>query len=111
MPIRETFWNIPQWAEIGQYVLGLLTVLVFAYGVFRRVQRWRIGQPEPRTDRLGARLPGGQGARCAAEGHRRIGVKRRHDLAGVGQGGVGRAAAAAAGEERQGEKPPHERRV
>src|SRR3990170_4229888 len=56
MPIRETFWNIPQWAEIGQYVLGLLTVLVFAYGVFRRVQRWRIGQPEPRTDRLGARL-------------------------------------------------------
>ena len=33
MPIRETFWNIPHWAEIGQYVLGLLTILVFSYGV------------------------------------------------------------------------------
>ncbi len=56
MPVRETFWNIPHWAEIGQYVLGLLTILVFAYGVFRRVQRWRLGQPERRTDQLGRRL-------------------------------------------------------
>src|SRR5574341_2619589 len=56
MPIRETFWNIPNWAEIGQYVLGLLTVLIFAYGVYRRVRRWRMGQAERRTDRLGIRL-------------------------------------------------------
>ena len=56
MPIRETFWNIPHWAEIGQYVLGLLTILVFSYGVYRRVRLWRMGKPERRTDQLGARL-------------------------------------------------------
>jgi Fe-S oxidoreductase/nitrate reductase gamma subunit len=56
MPIRETFWNIPHWAEIGQYVLGFLTILIFAYGVFYHVRRWRMGRPEPRTDQLGKRL-------------------------------------------------------
>jgi Fe-S oxidoreductase/nitrate reductase gamma subunit len=56
MPIRETFWNIPHWAEIGQYIAGLLALLVFAYGVWRRVRRWRMGKPERRTDKLGARL-------------------------------------------------------
>jgi Fe-S oxidoreductase/nitrate reductase gamma subunit len=56
MPIRETFWNVPHWAEIAQYILGLLTVVVFAYGVLRRVRRWRQGQPEKRSDRIGARL-------------------------------------------------------
>jgi Fe-S oxidoreductase/nitrate reductase gamma subunit len=56
MPVRETFWNIPHWAEIGQYLLGLLAILVFTYGVFRRVRRWRMGRPERRTDRLGTRV-------------------------------------------------------
>ena len=56
MPIRETFWNIPHWAEIGQYILGLLTILVFAYGLLRRILIWRKGQPERRLDRLGSRL-------------------------------------------------------
>jgi Fe-S oxidoreductase/nitrate reductase gamma subunit len=56
MPIRETFWNIPHWAEIVQYALGLLTVLVFVFGVIRRIRRWREGKPELRTDRLGSRL-------------------------------------------------------
>ena len=56
MPTRETFWNIPHWAEIGQYILGLLTLLVFAFGVVRRARRWRMGKPERRADRIGARL-------------------------------------------------------
>ena len=56
MPIRETFWNIPHWAEIGQYIAALLTALVFAYGIWRRFRRWRMGKPERRTDKLGARL-------------------------------------------------------
>lgn len=56
MPIRETFWNIPHWAEIAQYCLGFLTICVFGYGVYRRVKVWRLGQPEKRTDRLGSRL-------------------------------------------------------
>lgn len=56
MPIRETFWNIPHWAEIGQYILGLVTILVFAYGTYRRVRYWRQGQPEKRNDQMGRRL-------------------------------------------------------
>jgi Fe-S oxidoreductase/nitrate reductase gamma subunit len=59
MPIRETFWNIPLWAEVGQYILAVLTVVVFVYGVVRRVRRWRLGQPEQRrTDQIGRRLMG-----------------------------------------------------
>jgi Fe-S oxidoreductase len=56
MPVRETFWNIPHWAEIGQYVLGLLTILVFAYGVARRVRRWRQGKTESRSRNIATRL-------------------------------------------------------
>ena len=56
MPIRETFWNIPHWAEIAQYVLGLLTILVFAYGVVRRVRRWRQAGPEKRLDHIWTRI-------------------------------------------------------
>ena len=56
MPIRETFWNIPHWAEIAQYCLAFLTIFVFAYGVYRRIKTWRQGQPEKRTDRLAKRL-------------------------------------------------------
>jgi Fe-S oxidoreductase/nitrate reductase gamma subunit len=56
MPIRETFWNIPQWAEIAQYILGLLTIIVFAYGVLHRVRRWRQGQPEKRLDHIWTRV-------------------------------------------------------
>ncbi len=56
MPIRDTFWNIPHWAEITQYILGFLTIFIFVFGVVRRVRRWRMGQPEKRTDQLGTRL-------------------------------------------------------
>ena len=56
MPIRETFWNIPHWAEIAQYCLAFLTIFVFAYGVYRRIKTWRQGQLEKRTDHLGKRL-------------------------------------------------------
>jgi len=57
-PVRETFWNIPHWAELAQYLLGVLTVLVFAVGVYRRVRRWQRGRGEvlvgTREDRLRA---------------------------------------------------------
>ena len=56
MPIRETFWNIPSWAETAQYILALLTAVVFLYGILRHVLRWRKGKPEKRFDRLGGRL-------------------------------------------------------
>jgi Zn-dependent protease len=56
MPIRETFWNIPHWAEIAQYLLGLLTIIIFSYGVIRRVRRWLKGKPEKRTEYLWTRV-------------------------------------------------------
>lgn len=56
MPIRETFWNIPHWAEIAQYILALVTAIVFIYGVGRRVSRWRQGQPEKRSGHFRARI-------------------------------------------------------
>ena len=49
MPFRETFWNIPHWAETAQYFLALFTAIVFMYGVIRRIRRWRQGRPEKRT--------------------------------------------------------------
>ena len=56
MPIRETFWNIPHWAETAQYILALLTAIVFVYGVTRRILRWRKGRPEKRPGNFWARV-------------------------------------------------------
>jgi len=56
MPFRETFWNIPHWAEIGQYVVAALTIVVFLYGTFLRFRRLRAGRPAGRKGRFGARL-------------------------------------------------------
>lgn len=55
-PVRETFWNIPHWAELAQYLLGVLTVIVFAAGVYLRVRRWRLGRPETLSGTLRDRL-------------------------------------------------------
>ena len=44
---RDTFWGVPHWAELAQYGLGGLTVLVLVWGTWRRVARWRRGRPEP----------------------------------------------------------------
>ncbi|MBM3152034.1 MAG: 4Fe-4S dicluster domain-containing protein [Chloroflexi bacterium] len=56
MIARETFWNIPHWAEIAQYILAFLTAVAFLYGIFRHVARWRKGKPDKRSDRLVGRL-------------------------------------------------------
>jgi Fe-S oxidoreductase/nitrate reductase gamma subunit len=56
MPIRETFWNIPHWAEIAQYVLGFVVILIFIYGTYQRIQIWRMGKPDRRTDNLAERF-------------------------------------------------------
>lgn len=56
MPIRETFWNIPHWAETAQYILALITAIIFFYGVTRRLLRVRQGKPEKRGGHFGTRL-------------------------------------------------------
>jgi len=55
-PARPTFWNVPHWGEIAQYVLGTLALIVFAVGVYWRARKWRLGRPEPGMEGIGTRL-------------------------------------------------------
>ena len=36
---REIFWGMPDWLVAAWYVLAMLSVLVFAYGVLRPVAK------------------------------------------------------------------------
>ncbi len=33
VPFRDTFWNVPAWAQIALYVGGVLAVVVFTYAI------------------------------------------------------------------------------
>jgi len=41
---REVFWHFPTWLEVLWYVLAVVSVLVFAYGVARPLAKYRRGQ-------------------------------------------------------------------
>ena len=56
VPFRDTFWNVPGWAQVFLYVGGVVAVAIFAYGVWQRVQLWRAGLPEDRFDRIPERV-------------------------------------------------------
>ena len=56
IPFRDTFWNVPGWAQVALYVGGLIAVAIFAYGFWRRIALWRAGRPEHRFDRIPERL-------------------------------------------------------
>src|SRR3989442_2055249 len=56
VPFRDTFWNVPVWAQVALYIGALLALAVCAYGMWQRVMLWRAGQPENRFDRIPARL-------------------------------------------------------
>jgi Fe-S oxidoreductase/nitrate reductase gamma subunit len=56
VPYRDTFWNVPAWAQIGLYVGALVAVAVFAWGFWQRVRLWRGGSAENRFDRIGERV-------------------------------------------------------
>ena len=49
VPVRPGFWNVPFWAEIGVYLLAIVTVAVFAAGLVRllRTQRTAEQSKEP----------------------------------------------------------------
>jgi len=55
---RPTFWGIGPVEKAIFYALAVLSTLVFAYGVYERVQRYRRGadDPVPRLDDLPARI-------------------------------------------------------
>ncbi|MBI5956790.1 MAG: 4Fe-4S dicluster domain-containing protein [Chloroflexi bacterium] len=41
---RDTFWNVPVWAQAVHYLLSIAALLILSYGVYRRVSLWRQGQ-------------------------------------------------------------------
>ncbi len=52
---RDTFWNIPGWAQLALYAGAAVAMAVFAYGWWRRVALWRRGRAESRFDHPAAR--------------------------------------------------------
>ena len=56
VPFRDTFWNVPGWAQIALYVGGVVAIAIFAYGMWQRVALWRRGLPEDRLDRISERV-------------------------------------------------------
>ena len=44
-PTRETFGNIPHSSQLIFYFLTVMTMVVFAYGIWRRFKLWRQGVP------------------------------------------------------------------
>jgi Fe-S oxidoreductase/nitrate reductase gamma subunit len=53
---REIFWNVGSWVRWPVYALGLLAILIFIFGLIKRIQLWKIGKPENRTDHLSKRV-------------------------------------------------------
>ncbi len=46
-PVRPAFWNVPLWAEIGVYIVGLAAVIVCIAGIVRAVKLRRGRAPNP----------------------------------------------------------------
>ncbi|MFT4923366.1 MAG: Fe-S oxidoreductase/nitrate reductase gamma subunit [Haloarculaceae archaeon] len=57
-PTRPTFWQISHLGEILFYLLAVITVVVFLYGVYDRFRRYSQGSEDPfdRLDDLGSRV-------------------------------------------------------
>ncbi|MGB2981041.1 MAG: hypothetical protein WBC77_07325, partial [Candidatus Zixiibacteriota bacterium] len=53
---REIFWNVGTWVRWPVYGLGLVVIIVFVWGLIRRIRLWKMGKPENRTDRIGKRI-------------------------------------------------------
>ena len=56
VPFRDTFWNVPGWAQVALYVGALVAIAAFAYGMWQRITLWRAGGPENRFDHVPRRL-------------------------------------------------------
>jgi hypothetical protein len=56
VPFRDTFWNVPAWAQYALYLGGAIAIAIFCYGFWQRVNLWRQGLPENRFDHVPQRL-------------------------------------------------------
>jgi Fe-S oxidoreductase/nitrate reductase gamma subunit len=52
VPFRDTFWNVPEWAQFVLYALSVVALGAFALGLGQRIALWREGTAERRWDRL-----------------------------------------------------------
>ncbi len=57
-PVRITFWNTPHWLKYVHYILSLVAVIIFLYGLSRRWHIWRLGLEDDRTDDFWTRVKG-----------------------------------------------------
>ena len=48
---REVYWNID--GEHWLYLLFITALIIFGYGIYKRVQLWKLGQPENRWKDVG----------------------------------------------------------
>src|SRR3989338_2923934 len=77
VPAREVFRNFPAPLVAAFYLLSALAILVFCYGSWLRIRKYRRGRPAHRMSHLGRRL---RRAAAAIGSHSTLG--RRH--AGTG---------------------------
>jgi Fe-S oxidoreductase/nitrate reductase gamma subunit len=56
VPFRDTFWNVPGWAQFLLYAFSVVALGILALGLWQRVALWREGKPEARFDRLPERV-------------------------------------------------------
>ena len=55
-PTREIFMNFPLWMQLVFYAVSGIASLIFLYGFYRRIQKYRRGRPVNRFDHLGRRI-------------------------------------------------------
>lgn len=53
IPTRPTFWNVIPEARELIYIPLIIAIIIFGYGVYKRVQYWKLGQPEKRSEEIG----------------------------------------------------------
>ena len=53
-PTRELFWNISYHNLL--YPIMVLTIAIFAYGFYRRIKHWKLGQQEKLSGSVGQRI-------------------------------------------------------
>jgi len=53
---REIFWNVGTWTRWPVYALGLIVIIIFVFGLIKRIRLWRIGKPENRYDQILKRI-------------------------------------------------------
>ena len=70
-PTRETFGNIPHSSQVLFYILTIVAMGIFFYGVWRRFRLWRQGSPVGVKEWLTGRLKNARWKKVAADVRRR----------------------------------------